>query len=249
MLKCHQKQFRAIMESKVRSLKANTGSRRDAGLKATIDLEMELLSWCTRFLNWINTQKSYINSLNEWLLRCLIHETEDTPDGPAPFSPGRIGAPPVFVICNDWHQAMSRISEDEVKNAMNEFASTLHQLWERQDEEQRVSKDLQKQISTLKLEREKMKRDKDTLSDKKALSKVAESGVSPLDDLKVDLDSMRKKLEDEKARYKEAVEIVHNMASSSLHVGLVPIFEALNKFTSEVVNAHEHIRLENAGNS
>ncbi|KAK4572790.1 hypothetical protein RGQ29_030993 [Quercus rubra] len=31
MLKCHQKQFQAIMESKVRSLKANTSSRRDSG--------------------------------------------------------------------------------------------------------------------------------------------------------------------------------------------------------------------------
>ncbi|KAL9446630.1 hypothetical protein AB3S75_014324 [Citrus x aurantiifolia] len=256
MLKCHQKQFQAIMESKARSLKANTGFQRDSGLKVTLDLEMELLNWCKRFNNWVNTQKSYVESLNEWLLRCLLHEPEETPDGPAPFSPSRIGAPPVFIICNDWYQGMVRISEKEVTGTMSGFASTLHQLWERQDEEQRqrikaeyLSKDFEKQLSTLRMERGKLKHDQDALSDKTAVSKVSDSGVSPLDDLKVDLDSMRKRLEEEKARHKEAIKLVHNAASSSLQAGLVPIFEALSKFTTEVVKAHEQVRLENTKGS
>ncbi|KAJ0025905.1 hypothetical protein Pint_08149 [Pistacia integerrima] len=256
MLKCHQKQFQAIMESKVRSLKANTSFRRDSGLKATLDLEMELMNWCSRFNNWVKTQKSYVESLNGWLLRCLLYEPEETPDGQVPFSPSRIGAPPIFVICNDWYQAIDRISEKEVTGAMSGFASTLHQLWERQDEEQRqrikaeyTSKDFEQQLRTLRMERGKIEHDQDALSDKTAVSKVSGSGVSPLDDLKVDLDSMKKKLEEEKARHKEAIKLVHNAASSSLQAGFVPIFEALNKFTAEVVKVHEEVRLEHTGNS
>ncbi|KAK2659471.1 hypothetical protein Ddye_006004 [Dipteronia dyeriana] len=252
MLKCHQKQFQAIMESKVRSLKANT----DSGLKATIHLEMELRKWCTLFNNWVYTQKSYVESLNEWLLKCLLDEPEETPDGPAPFSPSRIGAPPVFVICNDWYQAIARISEKEVCGAMSGFASTLHQFWERHDEEQRqrikadyLSKDFEKRLGTLRIERGKIEHDQDALSDKTAVSKVSESGVSPLDDLKVDLDSMRKRLEEERARHKETIKLVHNAASSNLQAGLIPIFEALNKFSSEVVKAHEEVRLEYVGGS
>ncbi|KAF2291380.1 hypothetical protein GH714_023429 [Hevea brasiliensis] len=137
MLRCHQKQFQVIMESKARTLKANTGLQRDSGLRATLELETELINWCTCFNNWINTQKSYVESLNEWLLRCLIIEPEETPDGIAPFSPSRMGAPAIFVVCHDWYQAMVRISEKGVENAMLNFASSLHQLWERQDEEQR----------------------------------------------------------------------------------------------------------------
>ncbi|KAH7567912.1 hypothetical protein JRO89_XS07G0185700 [Xanthoceras sorbifolium] len=256
MLKCHHKQFQAIMESKVRSLKANTGFQKDSGLKATLDLEMELLNWCGRFNNWVHTQKSYVESLNEWLLKCLLHEPEETADGPAPFSPSRIGAPPIFVICNDWYQAIVRISEKEVSGAMSGFASTLRQLWERQDEEQcqrikaeYLSKDFEKRLRTLRIERGKIEHDQDALSDKTAVSKVSEHGVSPLDDLKVDLDSMRKRLEEERARHKETVKLVHNAASSSLQAGLIPIFEALNKFSSEVVKAHEQVRLEYAGGS
>ncbi|KAL3592443.1 hypothetical protein D5086_011083 [Populus alba] len=250
MHKCHQKQFQAIMESKVRSLKA----QRDSGLKATVELEMELINWCTCFNNWINTQKSYVGSLNRWLLRCLHQEPEETPDGIAPFSPSRIGAPPIFVIFNDWYQAMDRVSEEGVENAMLGFASSLHQLWERQGEEQRqrikaeyLTKDFEKRLKTLRMEKERIEHEHDASLDKSTSKVPSESGISPLDDLKVDLDSLRKKLEEERARHKEAAKLVHDAASSSLQAGLVPIFEALGNFTSEFLKAHEEIRLQDAG--
>ncbi|PON73198.1 hypothetical protein PanWU01x14_060390 [Parasponia andersonii] len=257
MLKCHQKQFQAIMESKMRSLKVHTGFRRDTGLKATVELEMELLNWCNNFNSWINTQKSYVESLNGWLLRCLLHEPEETADGIAPFSPSRIGAPTIFIICNDWFQAMERISEKGVSSAMNEFAATVHQLWERQGEEQRqrikaefLSKDFEKRLRHLRMENGKLQQERDASSDKTALSRVPSgSGISPLDDLKVDLDSMRKKLAEEKARHKEAIKLVHDVASNSLQAGLTPIFEALGNFTSEVLKVHEQVRLQNSGGS
>lgn len=257
MLKCHQKQFQAIMESKTRSLKMNTALQRDAGLKATLELEMELLNWCSQFNNWVKTQKSYVQNLNEWLMRCLLQEPEETADGIAPFSPSRIGAPPVFVICNDWYQAMTRISERGVAEAMHEFAQKLHELWERQDEEQRqrikadfLTKDFEKRLRTLRMDMGGSEHGHEKAPDKIALSKVpSDSGVSPLDDLKVDLDSIRKKLHEERARHKEAIKLVHDAASNSLVAGLVPIFKTLENFTSEVVTAHEQVRIQNAGSS
>lgn len=254
MLKCHQKQFQAIMESKARSFKLNSGFKRDSGLKATLELEMELLNWCSRFNNWINTQKSYVESLNGWLLKCLRQEREETADGPAPFSPGRLGAPPIFIICNDWYQAMVSISERRVSNALHEFAVMLQQLWERQAEEQRqrikaefLSKDFEKQLRTLRMEAGKMELDHDALSERTALSRVpSESGVSPLDDLKVDLDSINKRLYEERAKHKETIKLVQDAASSSLQAGLVPIFQALENFTSEALKAYEQVRLKNA---
>ncbi|MCD7461229.1 hypothetical protein HAX54_045575 [Datura stramonium] len=80
MLKCHQKQFQAVMESKTRALRANTGFQRDSSLRATLELEVQLLSWCSHFNDWICSQKSYVESLNGWLLRCLKYEQEETPD-------------------------------------------------------------------------------------------------------------------------------------------------------------------------
>lgn len=256
MFRCHQKQFQAIMESKVRALKANTSfQKEDSGLRATLELEMELRTWLGHFNNWISTQKSYVESLNGWLLRCLLYEPEETADGPAPFSPGRLGAPPVFVICNDWYQAMGTISETTVANAMNNFASSLRELWEKQDEEQRqrlnaddLSKDFKDQLKTVHMDKKKAEREKDTMSDRNRASIVPSKGrVSRLDDLKVDLDTVGKRLAEEKARHRDAVKIVHDAASSSVQGGLVPIFKALESFSLEVLKAHEQVRLRNGG--
>ncbi|KAK3041397.1 hypothetical protein RJ639_001595 [Escallonia herrerae] len=254
MLRSHQKQFQAIMESKARSLKANTGFERDSRLRVTLELEMELLTWCSYFSDWIKSQRSYVESLNKWLLRCIYHEQEETPDGIVPFSPGRIGAPPIFITCNDWYEAMETISETRVANAMREFASNLRELWQRQDDEHQkrlkakhLSEDFEKRLSTLRRERGRMEHEHDAMSDKTGVSIAhSESGVSPLDDLKVDLDLMRNRLDEERARHKEAIKSVHNAASTSLQGGLVPIFRALENFTSEALKAHKRVRLEGA---
>lgn len=230
MFKCHQKQFQAIMESKVRSIKANTTLQKDSGSKAILDLEMELREWSSSFNYWVNTQKSYVQSLHGWLSRCLHYEPEATDDGIAPFSPSQIGAPPIFIICKDWQEAMGRISGKNVTNTMQGFASSLHELWEKQEEEQRVKAQFEHH---------------DAASERSVVSKGrSESGISALDDLKVDLDSMRKKLVEERGKRKETNKLVNNASSSSLKNGLVPIFGALRKFTAEVVKAHDTVRLQ-----
>ncbi|KAL0351506.1 UNVERIFIED_CONTAM: protein ALTERED PHOSPHATE STARVATION RESPONSE 1 [Sesamum calycinum] len=257
MLKCHQKQFQAIMESKMRKLRAKTDPLTDTSSRATTELERELRAWCERFNEWISSQKSYIESLNGWLLQCLQYEPEETPDGPVPYSPGRLGAPPIFIICNDWQQAMEAVSEARVANAMNTFATSLRQLWEKQDEEGRqrlkaeyLSKDYEKQLRAHLTERGKIKLEQDAMSDNTRLSVVpSDNGVSPLDDLKVDLDSMRQKLAEERIKHKDAMKLVHDAASSSLQGGLVPIFKALENFTSEALKAHEHVRLQHTEQS
>ncbi|KAL0802119.1 hypothetical protein Bca101_057295 [Brassica carinata] len=227
MLKCHQKQFQAIMESKVRSVKANTVS----SSKAFLDLEMELRDWCSNFNEWVITQKRYVQSLNRWLSKCLHYEPEVTEDGYAPFSPSQIGAPPIFTICKDWQEAMGRVSGEKVSNAMQGFASSLHELWEKQEEEEQRAR----AAAELEQNRDHAESDKRSVVSKGR----SESGVSVLDDLKVDLDSMRKKLVRKEATVKLA-----SSSSSTLKGGLAPIFDALRKFNVEVVKAHGIVRLQ-----
>ncbi|KAJ4965867.1 hypothetical protein NE237_017716 [Protea cynaroides] len=255
MLQCHEKQLKAITESKNRNFIANTSIQRDSSLQATMKLELELLNWCTHFNTWLNTQKACTESLNEWLLRCLPQEREETPDGVIPFSLGRVGAPPVFTTCNDWYHAMERLSETRVADAIHAFALSLHELWESQHMEQNqrlkteyLIKDFEKRLRLLHKEESRLHREQDALSDKTAVSVVpTESGVSSLDDLKVDLDSMRTRLEEERTRHKKTIKQVYNAASNSLQTGLIPIFEALGNFTSDTLKAYEQVRIQNAG--
>ncbi|KAK9275483.1 hypothetical protein L1049_022750 [Liquidambar formosana] len=125
---------------------------------------------------------------------------------------------------------------------MHVFALSL--LRERQGEEQRqrikaeyLLKDFEKRLRTFHMERGKMEHD--------MLSNKAKRGVSPLNNLKVDLDSMRKRQEEERSRHKDVVKLVHDAASSSIQAGLIPIFEAMGNFTSNVLKYHEQVRFEN----
>ncbi|XP_013685244.2 protein ALTERED PHOSPHATE STARVATION RESPONSE 1-like isoform X3 [Brassica napus] len=230
MLKCHQKQFQAIMETKVQSVKANTVS----SSKAFLDLETELRDWCISFNEWVKTQKLYVHSLNKWLSKCLHYEPEVTEDGYAPFSPSQIGAPPIFTICKDWQEAMGRVSGEKVSNAMQGFASSLHELWEKQEEEEQRVRALEMEV------RDHAESDKRSIVSKGR----SESGVSVLDDLRVDLDSMRKKLAEERGKRKENTVKVASSSSSTLKGGLAPVFDALRKFNVEVVKAHGIVRLQ-----
>ncbi|KAL0391749.1 UNVERIFIED_CONTAM: protein ALTERED PHOSPHATE STARVATION RESPONSE 1 [Sesamum radiatum] len=198
MLKCHRKQFQAIMECKIRRLKVSTGFPADSSSRAASELEKELRACCHHLKDWIVFQRSYVESLNGWLLHCLQSEPEETPDGPVPYSPGQLGAPPIFIVCNDWHQAMEAISEGRVVNALNAFAVP------------------------------------------------SDRGVSQLDDQKLSLESLKLRLAEERIEHKDAIKLVGDAAASSLQGRLVPLFKALENFTSEAVKAHEHIRLQHS---
>ncbi|EPS73984.1 hypothetical protein M569_00764 [Genlisea aurea] len=254
MLECHQKQFRAIMESKMRRLKAITSLETDSSSRASTELERELRVWCKRFNDWIGSQKSYLECLNGWLLRCLHYEPEETPDGQAPYSPSKLGAPPIFVICNDWKEAMKAISEARVANAMNTFATSLRQLWEKQDEEGRqrlkaeyLKRDYEKQVRAH--HHHEATKIEDGMSG--GLSMVpSDNGAtspSPVHDDDDDgdfLSSMKQRVAEEQIKHKDAMKLVQDAASSSLQGGLIPIFKALESFTSEALKAHQHVRLQ-----
>lgn len=256
MLRCHKKQFEAIMQSRMRKLKLNFGLQTDSNSRLTIELEKELRQCCQRFNDWIGSQKSYVEFLNGWLLQCLQYEAEQTGDGPLPYSPGQLGAPPIFIICNDWHQAMEAISERTVANTMNAFATSLHQLREKRDEEERqrikaeyLSNDYDKLLRSHHMQRGKIERDDDDdddaiFSDRTRLSADdSDTRELPLDDVNLNLQFLRQRLVEERMKHKDAMKVVHRAASSSLKGGLVPISKALENLASEALQAHKHVRL------
>lgn len=245
LLGCHQKQLRAIVTSKNYNLRIRA-SFQDSATKTTMDLELILLKWLASFDEWITSQKSFVNSLNGWLLKWLPKNREETPDGVAPFSPTTIGAPSLFILTNDWSQAINRSSEADVKSAIQSFAANMHKLWEAQDEEQKLHQradSLSKEYYSAKLNMLQMENGDRDLS-------IANIENTDGDERFTALDSMKKRLDDVKAKHVETLKQVQEVSSASLTTGLIPIFQSLSSFTSEILRAHEAIRIpNNAGGS
>ncbi|KAG6408332.1 hypothetical protein SASPL_131337 [Salvia splendens] len=231
MLGCHQKQCEAISKSKMQNLRVKTGSQKSS----ITNLEKEVRAWHRHFNDWICFQKLYVESLNGWLQQFHQHEVEATPYIPTPYSPGQLGAPPVFVICNDWHKAMEAISDRRMSNAMNAFTDGLQKLRGKKDEEvhqrlkaEHVLKNYQKLMRTHRIEMQRMKHGLDG---------------SKLDDVKLNLEILKQRLAEERTKHNNAKNLAQTAACCSLQGGLVPIFKELENFTMKALKSHQHIRL------
>ncbi|GMH18130.1 hypothetical protein Nepgr_019971 [Nepenthes gracilis] len=218
MLQCHHSQREAVDGI---SFPRNPS---DSHLEATMQLEHDLINWTLRFSNWVGAQKCYVRALNSWLLKCLLYEPEETPDGIAPFSPGRAGAPPVFVICNQWSQALERISEKEVIDSMRCFAMTLSQFRERDkavmQQRMKATKDMETKVKNL--EREDMKIQKKIQALDKTMAKLSvdTNGLSASGHVVYQSDTSSK---------------------SNLQGRLQHVFEAVYRFMAESVKAYEEL--------
>ncbi|XVF00782.1 hypothetical protein REPUB_Repub04eG0031100 [Reevesia pubescens] len=222
MLECHSSQCQVIREAKTLGSIGSGKKLSDDHLTATLQLERELISWTIRFSSWIGAQKGYVMALNNWLLKCLYYEPEMTDDGIAPFSPSRVGAPLIFVICNQWSQAIERISEKEVVDSMRIFVMSILQLWEQDKSEMHrrmmANKDLERRARSLDREDQKLHKEIQAL-DKKIIL-VSGDGNS----LSV------------------AGHVYQSETSNSnLQGSLQRIFEAMERFSSESSKAYEEL--------
>ena len=118
--------------SHAKSIDSNMAAAKLSGYHIDLvkHLELQLLDLTANFSQWLNAQKKYGNYLNEWLKKGIEYEPEVTDDGVPPFSPGHLGAPPVFTIYNNWAVSMERISKAEVVGTMHTLASNVRSLWE-----------------------------------------------------------------------------------------------------------------------
>lgn len=223
MLECHHNQCQAIREARGLGPIGSGKKHGDDHLYTTMQLEHELLNWTSSFSSWIGAQKGYVRSLNNWLVKCLLYEPEETPDGIVPFSPGRMGAPPVFVICNQWAQAMDRISEKEVIDAMRIFASSVFQLWEHDKLEmhQRLmtNKDLESKVKDLDRKDQKIQKKIQALDKKIVLVAGDGNGLSVTGKIVYQSDT----------------------SNSSLQGSLQRIFEAMERFMADSMKAYEEL--------
>ncbi|KAM0007533.1 hypothetical protein Hdeb2414_s0139g00810401 [Helianthus debilis subsp. tardiflorus] len=218
MLECHHIQCEAISAAKRIDSIASHKHSSDASLDATLQLEHELLNWAIRFSCWFGAQKGFVRALNEWLLKSLMYEPEETVDGPVPYSPGRIGAPAIFIICNQWAQAMQRISEKEVVDSMRNFATTVLQLWERDKGEMR-----QRTVVDKNHDRNLDKEDQKILKELQMLDKMIV--VSSGNDMSLG----------------HHVYQSETSTNVSLQTSLQRVFESMERFTSSSLKAYEEL--------
>ncbi|KAL1326966.1 hypothetical protein HN51_037072 [Arachis hypogaea] len=133
MLECHHAQYITI--SLAYHSRSSTGTlqgevRRDILVQLHEEIEIFGLS----FANWINSHTSYVEAVNGWLQNCILHPRERSKSR-RPFSPRRVLAPPIFVLCRDWSVGIKALPSEELSQAIRNFLSDLHHLMEHQNDQ------------------------------------------------------------------------------------------------------------------
>ncbi|KAF0898342.1 hypothetical protein E2562_007192 [Oryza meyeriana var. granulata] len=225
MSKCHQIQCHALSQAKNLDSKLADARFSEAHMDLIKRLELQLLELISSFAAWVNAQKSFLGNLNEWLKKGIDYVPEVTDDGAPPFSPGRLGAPPVFIICNNWAISMGRISEKEVVDTMQAFASSVLHLWEKHRLEWRqgmmANKDMDRDLRVMERDELLMRKALDAQS-KKLVLVSNQSGVSL------------------------SAQVVHNngpTAEVGLQSCMNKVFEAMESFTAACANAYNDLHL------
>ncbi|KAL6853938.1 hypothetical protein ACP4OV_019967 [Aristida adscensionis] len=241
VLECHEKQLLAIQDSKIHQLKAMHQS--SLASIASLELERELTKWYKCFNKWISSQRSYVEALNGWLKKWLPEvQEEETADGVPPFSPGKLGAPPTFVISNDWFQAIEMVSKNEVLQAIDYFSKLVREFRKSQQDEQRqkrkfdhASRDYNKKCVALQGQL--------GLSTSLDIDAVMENPCYSHDDRVIDVERARKRRDEEKTRHEKNQKHSDVAASATLPIGLVPMLQQIISFFQGTQQVYMQIRI------
>ncbi|RAL44141.1 hypothetical protein DM860_016387 [Cuscuta australis] len=142
MAECHHIQKRTLDDAKL--LLASTPSTNSRTKKYTImsqsephqlarsaaNLEMELRNWRACFESWITSQRSYLQALKGWVLRCLSKDSGKSKSARSPPPPE--GGPPIFNVCIQWSTLLDSVRERPVLEGMDFFAAGVGSLYARQ---------------------------------------------------------------------------------------------------------------------
>nr|XP_043608184.1 nitrate regulatory gene2 protein [Erigeron canadensis] len=125
MLECHHAQYITISLA-YHIKKQKNGTRQEERNKQIMDeLQNEIECFGLSFADMVNSQTSYVESINSWLQNCIIQPKERLRK--RPWSPRRSVGPPIFVICRDWSAGIQSLPSQELNDAIKAFLAHLHQ--------------------------------------------------------------------------------------------------------------------------
>ncbi|EOA16176.1 hypothetical protein CARUB_v10004313mg [Capsella rubella] len=130
MLECHHSQYITI--SLAYHCRNSSKTVPENALKRRVLSELVEESECfgLSFVDLVNSMASYVEALNGWLHNCVLLPQERSLRNRRPWSPRRVLAPPIFVLCRDWLAGIKSLPADELSGSIKEFTLDMEMLGE-----------------------------------------------------------------------------------------------------------------------
>ncbi|CAN7108174.1 unnamed protein product [Brassica rapa subsp. narinosa] len=149
MLECHHSQYITISLAYHCRNTSKTGPENALKRRIWSELLEETECFGLSFADLVNSMTSYVEALNCWLHNCVLLPQERSTRNRRPWSPRRVLAPPIFVLCRDWSAGMKSLPSDELSRSIKEFSTDMEMLGEEKEDSVLVSEDLSSVHSSL----------------------------------------------------------------------------------------------------
>lgn len=242
----HEVQNHVVQQVRGLVNRSSAGETSDLHRMATRDLEAAVSAWHASFNRLIKYQRDYIRALYSWLRLTLYQVSSDNPqkDHSSPISVE------LTAFSDEWKQALDRLPDAVVSEAIKSFMNIIHVIYTKQAEELKIkkrtealSKDLEKKSASLRS------------IEKKYYQSYSMVGIGlpggghdngqvfdsrdPLAEKKSEIAACRKKVEDEMMRHAKAVEVTRSMTLNNIQTGLPGVFQAMTSFSGLFVEVLE----------
>ncbi|KAL5977397.1 hypothetical protein ACLOJK_021743 [Asimina triloba] len=229
MYECHQVQNHIALQLHHLNNHPGTEPTSEFHHQATIQLEAEVNTWHNALCNLLRCQCEFVHSLNQWvrLTDCLY--------GNQPIVPSS----GIFSFCEEWQANLERLPDKVASEAIKGFASAIHSMILQHAEEHklqaktgRLEKRWEKELKSL--NRKEMDFDRDPNTTASSLSMN-----HPLVIKRAKTDAFKKRVEEEKSKYMNSVQVSGAMTLNILQTGLPNVFGAVTQFASSCAQTFE----------
>ncbi|KAL5218148.1 hypothetical protein ABZP36_018832 [Zizania latifolia] len=142
MHKCHRSQHEYFEQiSRSGSMKVLIWS--ESQFQAALLLQVELSTLCSNFQKWIAYHRSYLHSLNSWLLKCvksLRRKKSSRKKKEADIPITNYAVAPIFKTCENWIKLLDDLQIKDLEDAIKGLVADINHSVPRQEKKHGTSK-------------------------------------------------------------------------------------------------------------
>lgn len=210
----------------------------------TLQLYVVVQEWHSQFDKLVIYQKQYIKALNSWLKLNLI--PIDTNLKEKVSSPQRPQNPPILALIHAWHDYLEKLPDELARTAIYNFSAVINTIFEYQKEEMK----LRDRCEDTRRELNKKTRQYEDWYHKHMQRRTPSDEMDPEsaqeDNLVVDrqlqLEVLRKRLEDEEDSHQRQCLQVRDKSLTSLRSRLPELFGAMSEFSLACADMYRDLR-------
>ncbi|OMO75098.1 hypothetical protein CCACVL1_16346 [Corchorus capsularis] len=201
---------------------------------ATAQLETEVSFWFHSFCQLVKSQQDYVRTLCRWiqLTDCLVDDQQQNRCSSA-----------ARKLCEEWQRGFDKLPDKLASEAIKSFLLAIQSIIRQQAEEHnqqkksdKLEKRLQKEITSLSELEKKVEGNAAALDGNSTLSPK-----HPLSLKRAKTEALKKRVEMEKGKHLNSVQVCKTMTLSNLKTSLPNVFQALMQFSRASAQAFEAI--------